>query len=54
MKHIKKYFVKKVNLRLVKIKNLKKLAGDFKKDISLFPGGMLVQDVDKYNITKIN
>ena len=45
-------FTKKSNLRIVQIKNIKKLVSSFKKDISLLPGGMLVQDVDKFNITK--
>ena len=45
-------FSKKSNLRIVQIKNIKKLVSSFKKDISLLPGGMLVQDVDKFNITK--
>ncbi len=43
---------KKSNLRLVKIKNIKSLVSKFNLDISLLPGGMLVQDVDKFSIKK--
>ena len=49
-----KILCKKINLRLVKIKNISKLVSTFKTDISLLPGGVLVQDVDKSKITKIS
>ncbi len=47
-----KILSKKLNLRIVKIKNINFLISAFKKDISFLPGGMLVQDVDKFKVTK--
>ena len=43
---------KKSNLRVIKIKNIINLVSAFKRDISLLPGGMLVQDVDKFKVKK--
>ena len=45
-------FSKKPNLRIIKIKNIKKLLNNHKKEISLLPESILVQDVDNSIITK--
>ena len=42
---------KKINLRIIKIKNIIKLVKTFKKDITFLPGGVLVQEVDKFKVS---
>ena len=47
-------FSKKPNLRIIRIKNLKKLIDNYKKEISILPGSILIQDTDNSKITKKN
>ncbi len=47
-------FANKPNLRIIKIKNIKKLLNNFKKEITLLPESILVQDTDKAKITEKN
>ncbi len=45
-------FSKKSKLRIIKIKNIKGLLSNFKKEVSLLPESLLVQDIDNAKITK--
>jgi len=47
-------FSKKPNLRIIRIKNLKKLIDNYKKEISILPESILIQDTDNSKITKKN
>ena len=44
----------KPNLRIIKIKNIKKLLNNFKKEVTMLPESFLVQDIDKAKITSKN
>ena len=47
-------FLKKPNLRIIRIKNSKKLIDNYKKEISILPDSILIQDTDNSKITKKN
>ena len=47
-------FSKKPNLRIIRIKNLKKLIDNYKKEISILPESILIQDTDNSKINKKN
>ena len=47
-------FSKKQNLRIIKIKNIKKIIKNHNQELSLLPNCALVQDVDKQTITAKN
>ena len=47
-------FSKKKNLRIIKIRNIKKIIKNYKQEFSLLPNCMLVQDVDNQKVTAKN